>query len=204
MYKLAYAGPKPQISQRGIEFDKNQDDKFHYLPALIELIKGLDHDYFEDKTYTFETHPQEIHSKELLTILKSYCLDLESLIDKAQKHAKESLQHELQRVDENEILSEEEKEVYRNNLLIMKDYLTQFDINQTVYDCALKKLAEIVTKDHIHYIIVPMFQKYAYVLHNLQSVLKEQEHPIDTKLDIIEEDGKMIAKLQVISLLSSQ
>ena len=47
MKKLEYVGPKPLISHRGIDFDKNQDDKFNVLPVLIELIKALDHDYLK-------------------------------------------------------------------------------------------------------------------------------------------------------------
>lgn len=83
----------------------------------------------------------------------------------------------------------------------MHDYLVRFASNEAVYACALNKLAQIVTKDHIDYIIIPMFQKFAYILHQLQSILKDQKHPIDTKLDILEENGQLIAKLKVITLV---
>ncbi|QOP45602.1 hypothetical protein [Sulfurimonas paralvinellae] len=201
MEKLAYVGPKPLISHRGIEFDKNQDDKFNYLPVLIELIKALDHDYFEDKQYTFLAHPQELTNTELMQNLSKYCPDLEDLIQKEFSKVDQHITDELKRVRESKTLDIEEKTVFENNLKIMHDYLIHFSVNQAVYTCALKKLAELVAKDHIDYINVPLFQKYAYVLHDLQAVLKDQKHPIDTQLDFIEKDEKVTARLRVINLV---
>jgi len=52
--ELKYVGPKPIISHTGIEFDNNKEDKFAYLNIVIQLLKALDHDYFEDKTYVYQ------------------------------------------------------------------------------------------------------------------------------------------------------
>jgi len=46
---LKYVGPRPHISHTGIEFDSNKEDKFVYLNFVVQLIKALSHDYFEDK-----------------------------------------------------------------------------------------------------------------------------------------------------------
>ena len=133
--------------------------------------------------------------------LQHYCPHLEDLMQVETSHVENHMQDEVVRIDESQTLNIEEKEIFKNNLKIMHDYLLQFALNQAVYNCALKKLAELVTKDHIDYINVPLFQKYAYVLHNLQAVLKEQKHPIDTQLDFIEKDEKVIAQLKVINLI---
>jgi len=34
---LKYVGPKPLISHTGIEFDKNKEDKYVYLPIVAKL-----------------------------------------------------------------------------------------------------------------------------------------------------------------------
>jgi hypothetical protein len=201
MEKLAYVGPKPLISHRGIEFDKNQDDKFNYLSVLVELIKALDHDYFEDKQYTFEAHPKDITYTELMQNLSKYCPHLDDLMQEESSKVDKHISNEMKRIEESETLDIEDKTAFENNLKIMHDYLIQFSVNQAVYTCALKKLAELVTKDHIDYINVPLFQKYAYVLHNLQAILKEQKHPIDTQLDFIEKDEKIIARLKIVNLI---
>ena len=82
----------------------------------------------------------------------------------------------------------------------MHDYLIQRSINKSVYYCAIDALSELLKRDHIDHIIVPMFQKYAHVLHSVQGVLKAQKFPIDTKLEIYQKDGKLLAKLQVINI----
>jgi len=201
MNRLEHVGPKPIISATGIDFDKNHDDKYNYLPALIELIKALDHDYFENKQYIFETNPQKLSSREIWDALNSYCPDLENRLQEKEKQVTSEIEEKLETIEANKNLGFDAKTAYKNNVKIMRDYLMKFASNEVAYNCALHKLAQIVTKDHIDYIIVPMFQKFAYVLHQLQDVLKDQRHPVDTQLDILEEDGEMIAKLKVITLV---
>lgn len=201
MKTLEYIGPKPIISATGIDFDKNHDDKYNYLPALIELLKALDHDYFDNKQYTFETHPQTLTSKEILDVLRSYCPNLERLLEEKEAQVTEEIDKRVDDIEANTNLEPDEKIAYKNNLKIMHDYLVKFTSNEALYNCALNKLAEIVTKDHIDYIVVPMFQKFAYVLQELQNRLKDQKHPVDTQLDILEEDGQLVAKLKVITLV---
>lgn len=34
---LKYVGPKPHILHTGIDFDNNKEDKYIYLPIVVEL-----------------------------------------------------------------------------------------------------------------------------------------------------------------------
>ena len=201
MKHLEYIGPKPLISEKGIDFDKNHDDKFNYLPVLLELIHALDHEYIEGKQYTFDAHPENMSSHEIYIALKKQCPDLDKMIEDIEKKTAQDIEEHIERINHNDHLELDEKTAYANNLKIMKEYLTNFSINEALFNCALKRLAEVVTKDHLDYIVVPMFQKFAYVLHQLQKILEDQKHPIDTQLDILEENGQMIAKLKVITLI---
>jgi hypothetical protein len=81
----------------------------------------------------------------------------------------------------------------------MRDYLIQRSINKRVYYCAINALAELAKEDHIDYIIAPMFQTFIHVLHSVQGSLERQKSPIDTKLDIYRENGKLLVKLQVVN-----
>lgn len=197
--ELKYVGPKPIISHTGIEFDNNKEDKFAYLNIVLQLLKALDHDYFDDRTYTYQADTNRHSDDELERGLKKYCPDIEKLINKENHDVEDEIKHNLQRARESDTLDEESKTVLKNNIHIMHDYLVQRSINKSVYYCAIDALAELLKKDHIDHIIVPMFQKYAHVLHSVQGALREQEFPIDTKLDIYQEDGKLLAKLQVIN-----
>lgn len=79
----------------------------------------------------------------------------------------------------------------------MEDYRLQYATNEKLYSCAVKRLAAQVKQDHIDYVIVPMFQRFAAVLHSVQDELAKQKFPIDTRMDIYEEGGKLMAKMEV-------
>ena len=198
--ELKYVGPKPIISHTGIEFDNNKEDKFAYLNIVLQLLKALDHDYFEDKTYIYEANTNRFSDNDLIRELKRYCPDIDKLINKENHNIEDEIKHNLIRAKESDTLDDESKMVLKKNIQIMHDYLVQRSINKSVYYCAIDALAELLKKDHIDHIVVPMFQKYAHVLHSVQGSLRQQEFPIDTKLDIYQEDGKLLAKLQVINI----
>ena len=198
--ELKYVGPKPIISHTGIEFDNNKEDKYAYLNIVLQLLKALDHDYFDDRTYVYQSNTNRYADSELERELKKYCPNIEKLINKENHNVEDEIKHNLLRAKESDTLDDESKTVLKNNIRIMHDYLVQRSINKSVYYCAINALAELLKKDHIDHIIVPMFQKYAHVLHSVQGSLRQQEFPIDTKLDIYQEDGKLLAKLQVINI----
>ena len=197
--ELKYVGPKPIISHTGIEFDNNKDDKYAYLNIVVQLLKALNHDYFEDKTYTYQTDTARLSDNEMLSELKKFCPQIDSLMEKRNHDVEKEIEHQIQRAQENTVLSEEDKETLQNNIKMMHDYLVQRSINKSVYYCAIDALAELLKKDHIDYVIAPMFQKFAHVLHSVQGSLRNRNFPIDTKLDIYQKDGKLLVKLKVLN-----
>jgi len=199
--ELKYVGPKPIISHTGILFDNNKEDKFVYLNIIVQLLKSLNHNYIKDKVYTYNTDTNRLSNQELYDELKKFCPQVKTLMERQNHDMSEEIEHNIKRAHENAILSEEDKEVLQNNIKIMQDYLIQRSINKSVYYCAVDELAKLVKKDNIDYIIVPMFQTFAHVLHSVQGSLKKQKTSIDTKLDIYQEDGKLLAKLKVINTI---
>jgi len=197
--ELKYVGPKPIISHTGIEFDNNKEDKYIYLNIVIQLLKALDHDYFEDKTYIYNLDTARLTSDDLMHDLKLVCPNITSLMKKENHKIEEEIFHNIKRANENNILTEIDKEILENNIKLMHDYLIQRSINKSVYYCAIDKLAELLKKDHIDHIIVPMFQTYYHVLRSVQGSLFRQRFPIDTKLEIFKKNNELLAKLQVIN-----
>ncbi len=198
--ELKYVGPKPIISHTGIEFDNNKEDKYAYLNITLQLLKALSHDYFEDRKYTYQANTQRYSNAELLHNLKEYCPNISSLMEYRNHDTEEEIEHNIERANENSILNAENREVLKDNIEIMHDYLLQRSVNKAVYYCAINALAALLKKDNIDYIVVPMFQKFAHVLHSVQGSLREQKFPIDTKLEIYQENGNLLVKLQVINL----
>jgi len=197
--ELKYVGPKPIISHHGIEFDNNKEDKFAYLNIAVQLLKALDHSYFEDKKYVYEASSLRFDNDELMRILRHYCQDLDILMEKGTHNIKEEIEHNIERAHENSVLNKVNKEILENNILIMQDYLVQRSVNKSVYYCAIDALAELLKRDHIDYIIVPMYQKFTHVLHSIQGSLRRQKSPIDTQIDIYQENGQLLSKLKVVN-----
>ena len=197
--ELKYVGPKPIISHHGIEFDNNKDDKFSYLNVVVQLIKALSHDYYEDNTYVYDADTQRFNADELLRELGKICPNLSFMMEKENHDVEIEIERSVQRANDSETLTDEDKEVLKNNINIMRDYVVQRSINKSVYYCAIKALAELLKKDHIDHIVTPMFQNFAHVLHSVQGVLQADEFAIDTNLEIYQENGKLLVKLQVLN-----
>ena len=195
--QIKYVGPKPLIYKTGISFDSEYDDRYTYLNIAVQLLKALDHDYFEDKTYHYAIDSSRLRDNDILDGLKEYCGDLEATVKESVEKEQALIKDELQRAKENKTLTDIEREALMKNIKIMENYRLQYAINERLYNCAVERLADHVKKDHIDYVIVPMFQRFAAVLHSVQDALTNQKFPIDTKMDIYEEDGKLMAKMEV-------
>ncbi len=201
-HNIKYAGPKPIISHTGIKFDTNKEDKYVYINIAIQLLKALDHEYYENKIYTYNADTHRLSDDEMMDELKNYCPDIEKMIDKEDHNVEEEIENSIHRADENTILTDTCKETLKNNINIMHDYLIQRSINKRVYYCVINALAKMVEKDNIDYIVTPMFNKFAHVLHSLQGALTHgKRRPIDTDMNIYKDDGALFVKLKVINIV---
>ncbi|MCW8838999.1 MAG: hypothetical protein OQK11_09895 [Thiovulaceae bacterium] len=200
--KLRYVGPKPLISYTGIEFDNNKEDKYVYLNIVIQLIKALRDENLRGNTYKYEATTKRLSDDELFNELKKYCKNINELIEEENHSIEDEIEHNLKRAHDSEVLTDELKEVLHNNIEIMHDYLIQRSINKAVYYCVIEDLADIISKTHIEYIVVPLYAKFTHVLHSVQGVLLNYKNPIDTKLEIYKDGDQVYSKLKVVKLLS--
>lgn len=197
---LKYVGPKAHISETGITFDNNKEDKYVYLHIALQIIKAIDHEYMEDRVYTYNADTKRLNNDELYNASRAYCAEIDKVIDEAENSAKDYVEELLQRAHENTLLDETEREILIKNISMMRNYIIQRAVNKAVYYCVINALAELLKKDNIDYIVAPMFQKFAHVFHSVQGVLINQKVPINSTMEIYEEDGKLLVKLDVMNL----
>ncbi|MEA1918134.1 MAG: hypothetical protein U9N42_11490 [Campylobacterota bacterium] len=202
--KIEYVGPKAKISSTGVDFDNNKDDKFKYLNVACQLIDALDHEYIEDKTYVYDSNGKNFNSSETLALIKKYRPDFEKEVDLHVDETKAEIEDDLLRATDNKVLCDEECQVLRKNIMIMKKYNIQRTVNKAIYYILVEILATIMERDHIDYVTVPMLQEYTHVLHSVQGVLTKLKFPIDTDLDIYEKDGEIFATLKVVSITANK
>ena len=195
--QIKYVGPRPVITKSGITFAAEYDDRYTYLNILVQLLYALDKDYFEDKTYQYTVDSRRLNDEELLAGLQHYCGSFEEMLGESIAIEDAAINSEIEHVKENNAMAAVEKEALVKNLELMRNYRLQYAINDTLYNCAVKALANLIKKEHIDYVIVPMFQRFAAVLHSVQDELMRQNFPIRITMDIYEENGKLMAKMEV-------
>jgi len=196
---LKFVGPKAIISHTGITFDTNKEDKYVYLNIVIQLLKALDHEYIPDKKYLYNPGNTRLSDKELWDQLSHYCPDIQTRCDESEKNANCYVDEHIEHAKEHHLLEAEEKEVLIKNYNLMRKYIVQRAINKSLYYCSINALAEVMKQDHLDYVVAPMFQKFAHVFHSVEGVLKKGRFPIDTNIEIYEEEGHLFVKLDLIN-----
>lgn len=194
---LKYAGPKPLISAHGVTFDLNKDDKFIYLSIVAELIQALNHEYEGGKRYTYLTSNKPLDADRVYDLIRQNDPLLDQEVKDRQKIIEDEIAEELKRAHDNKVLCDEEKEVLVKNIELMRKYLVNRSINKTVYYSGITSLAHIIQKGHIDRIYAPMFPKFNHVFHSIQGALVKLHPPIDSEIEIYEEDGHLNVRLDI-------
>ncbi|MCI4405868.1 MAG: hypothetical protein JHC35_01130 [Sulfuricurvum sp.] len=195
---LKYAGPKPLISAHGVTFDLNKEDKFIYLSIVAELIQALNHEYDGGKRYTYIASNKPLDTDRILELIRQNDPQLDQEIQERQKMVEDEIAEELERAHANKILCAEEQEVLIKNIELLRNYRITRSINKTVYYSGITSLAHIIQHGHIDRIDAPMFPKFSHVFHSIQGALVKLHPPVDSTIDIYEEDTHLHIRLDIL------
>jgi len=194
--KIEYAGPRPMISHHGVQFKEGKEDKYVYLMISIQILKAIDKNYEEHKSYSYDTKTKRFSNEEIHTILDSYSTTLEEEVEKAQKSYALKIEEEIVDVQARKNLKESEKKVWINNLNIMRKYRIQRAVNKIYYMQSINLIKQIIIREGINEIDTPFYEKYWHVLQTLQGALEKGRRGKKTSLKIVPVDDKaMTAKL---------
>ena len=195
---LKYVGPKALFSVSGISFDNSKEDKFIYLSILAELIEALDHEYANDQRYVVETGNKPLDEHILLDLIRKRPSNLDEQIEYWFAKTTQEIDDDIKRGRENLILNAEERQVLINNIEILRPYRIQRSINKSVYYAGVKLLASIIKQSGIQYITTPMHPKFLHVLHSVQGSLRGSHPPVDSAIDIHEQQGHLVVQLKIL------
>lgn len=195
--KIKFVGPKPIISHTGVTFDTNKEDKYNYLNITIQLIKALDHDYIPEKRYVYETDTRRMSDDEMYHALERYCPDLKKTILEAEMASMHYVDNKLNGAKESCVIDDIECQTLMKNIELMRQYMTQRYVNKMVYYCAIEVLANIMKRDHIDFVITPFYERFMHVFHSVEGVMHKGRAPIDTTIEIYEEEGNLLVKFDI-------
>lgn len=197
---LKYVGPKPLISVSGVIFDNNKEDKFVFLSIVAELIRALDHEYIEGERYISITGQKPLDANIIFSIIRTYDPALEQEIADRKADREKEIGSQIEHAKGNRLLCDEECQVLIKNIELLRTYNIQRTINKSVYYSGINTLARLIQKGHISHITAPMYATFAHVFHSIQGALKKLHPPIDSNIDVYEEDGHLNVQLKLKSI----
>jgi len=183
--QLKYVGDMPIVSKKGVGFDKTQPDKYNYLYAAVELLEALSYGPTETTQHLYQTKDKSISSDELLSLIQKHVSDLDKLFEESDKKAHDFVHSLVDRINENDTLTKDEKTAWLENVKLMRAYFYQYVINRSAYEAALNALSDEIHAGQVKEVIAPMFKNYAMVLNDLTEVLERRKSPIDSTTEVV-------------------
>lgn len=194
---IKYAGPRPEISHHGIQFKDGKEDKYVYLIIAVQILKAIDKDYEEKKSYSYDTNTKRFSDDELLNIMHEYEPHLKEAVMQEEIKYEEHLQEEIEQVKQRTDLKEIEKDIWINNLNIMQQYRIQRAVNKIYYLHCVKDIATVIKRERIKEIDTPFYEKYWHVLQTIQGMLSEGRDSVGSDLKVEMTENGMTAKMFV-------
>ncbi len=195
--EIKYAGPRPVISQHGIDFKDGKEDKYVYLIIAAQILKAIDKDYEEKPFYSYDTSTKRFSDDEILDMILSYEPDLKEVVVKEEMDFEKHLEDEIEQVQSRTDLKEIEKRAWVNNFNIMKKYRIQRAINKIYYIHCIKQISEVIKREKIKEIDTPFYEKYWHVLQTIQGSLSSGRDSYGSDLKVESDENTMVAKLFV-------
>ncbi len=195
--KIEYAGPRPMISQHGVQFKDGKEDKYVYLMISIQILQAIDKTYEGHQSYSYDTTSKRFSNDEIEEILNAHSPALAETITKEEEYYSLKIADEIKTIEERTNISEGEKKAWIGNLEIMKDYRIQRAVNKIYYVHSISLIKEIIMRENINEIDTPFYEKYWHVLQTIQGAVEEGRYSKHTNLVIVKKDDTMIAKLLI-------
>lgn len=179
---IKYAGEKPTISQHGITFNHAKEDKYIYLKGAIHILHLIDPQHEKEFDNT-------IPDREISILLQAYESNIEKHIKEEEERYKKKLQHELESVKQNDTLKEIEQEVWIKNIKLMQPFRLQRSINKIYYEHAIEIIKNIIIKEKITKIVLPLDKEYFHLVNSIKNKLEigREHHHSDIKIEMNDE-----------------
>lgn len=196
MIKIEYAGLKPMISQHGISFKDGKEDKYKYLKYAIDILVSIDHPHISKQKYSHVLNDKRLSPNEIVDILKKHHPNLEETLDKEVSSYLKHLDNEENDVL-NSTLEDIDKEVFINNLKIMRDYKIQRAKNKIFYFHCIQTIAEIIVENKIKKIETPFNERFWHILQTLEGELSKDKISSTLELDNSNDTTKAVLNVAI-------
>lgn len=188
MLKVKYVGPHVDISQHGINYKKDKEDKYVYLMVALEVLKDIDNDYEQKASYSHCFTLGTFDEETLHTMLQSYEAEVEAHVEHEYESYQEKIKHEIDFVKGLSHLKAIEKEVWVKNIELMKSYRLQRAINKIYYTHCIENIRKLFIHKGIKELMTPFNKDFFHVINSLKGVLITGKPSLDAT--VVEERNK--------------
>lgn len=188
MSKVEYVGPRVEISNHGIVYRKDKEDKYVYLGAALEILKYIDNDYREKAFYSHDIGNLKLEEENLERTLVHYENKFEECITEECKKYQKKIEHQIEYIQRLPHLSTLDKEVWIKNIEIMKEYKNKRALNKMYYMHCIHDIAKVIRHNKIKEISAPFNKDFFHVFNTLKGTLITGSPSLDAR--VIEEHDK--------------
>jgi len=197
---LKYTGPKEMISAHGISFKSGKDDKYVYIYPAYQLYLAFHHDYEKGHIYSHNIQGKRKNDDELLDEILSISPDLKNRVEQKIINFETMLDDEIEKTKDHKEYNEEEKKVFKNNLILMKQYRIQRETNKIIYYELINAIVDEILDHKIKVINSPFSERYWHIFQSLQGELSEHNHrSIASNIETLHDENSIRIKLNINS-----
>ena len=187
--KLEYTGPKEIISPHGISFKNGKDDKYVYIYPAMQIYNAVHHNYEKGVIYTHNIEGKRLKDGDILNAILNLKTDLKVTSEKEIFELEQFLDNEIEKVKEEIKFTDEEKLVYKNNLIIMKKYRLQRETNKIIYNHLIEIIVDNIIEHKLKELNTPFNERFWHILQSIQGELSNHEKKsIGSQLDTIHKE----------------
>jgi len=199
--KLKYTGPKELISPHGVSFKKGKDDKYVYIHPAIQIYNAIHHDYEKDKIYTLNIEGKRLNDDDLTEKILLLKPEFKKYFDEQIDDIKDYLDDEIDSINNLNEFTEDEKKIYKSNLIIMKNYRIQRAFNKAVYNKLIETIVDDIFIHKLKEINAPFNERFWHIFQTIQGELSNHNHrSIGSKLDILHDNDYLGISLKINSI----
>ena len=198
MSRVEYVGPRVEISNHGIVYRNDKEDKYIYLGAALEVLKNIDNDYAEKPSYRHPVENIKLEEENLQSTLIHYETNFEECITEECKKYKEKIDHQIEYIQTLPHLSHVDKAVWIKNIEIMREYKMKRALNKMYYMHCIQNMVHVIKEKKIKQISTPLNKNFFHVLNTLKGALITGKPSLDTKvIEKYNNEGTMIVTLTI-------
>lgn len=198
MSRVEYVGPRVEISNHGIIYRYDKEDKYVYLGTALEVLQDIDNDYEEKPSFSHQIGTIKLEDENLHSTLMQYEDRFESCISEECNRYKEKIDHQIEHVHTLTHLSELDKEVWVRNIEIMRNYKMKRALNKMYYMHCIQDIVHVIKDKKIREITVPFNKNFFHVMNTVKGALITGKPSLDAKaLEEYNKEGNLIVKLTI-------